>query len=226
MRAGQGWIGVVTGYRAEADCLHGQGLEIVCSGADAQRARAATRRLVAEGACALVSFGLAGGLAPHLQPGDLLLPDAVILPDLRHLETDPAWRARLAAALQSLGPYDAPVAGSDRLLTTLADKRLLFERTGAVAVDMESHAVAEVAAGARLPFLVVRAIGDRSDQAVPRAAHQAIDPKGEIRHLAVLGGLVRRPWQMGALIALGRSSGRGLASLRRVAALAPGLGFV
>ncbi|MGH6912614.1 MAG: nucleoside phosphorylase [Geminicoccales bacterium] len=225
MRAGQGWIGVVTGYRAEADCLHGLGLQVACSGADAQRARAAALRLVGEGARGLISFGLAGGLAPHLQPGDLLLPETVILPDLRRLDTDPAWRARLAASLPSLDPHDAAIAGSDRLVATSAAKRALFEACGAVAVDMESYAVAEVAAKARLPFLVVRAIADRCDQAIPRAAHQAIDANGEVRPLAVLGGLARRPWQMAALIALGRSSGRGLASLRRVAALAPGLGF-
>ncbi len=86
--------------------------------------------------------------------------------------------------------------------------------------------MAEVAARAGLPFLIVRAVADRSDQAIPRAALGAIDAQGDIRHLALLGRLIARPWEIGALIALGRSSGRGLATLSRVAVLAPGLGFV
>jgi hypothetical protein len=73
---------------------------------------------------------------------------------------------------------------------------------------------------------VVRAVADRSDQAIPGAAQGAIDANGEVRHLAVLRGLMRSPWEIGALVGLGRSSARGLATLRRVAVLAPGLGFV
>jgi adenosylhomocysteine nucleosidase len=222
--------GVVTGYQGEAACLAKDHVlaRVLCSGADAGRARDAAKRLLDEGAQGLISFGLAGALAPALQPGDLLLPETVILPDGRRLAADPTWRGRLAAILDDagLGAGDAPIAGSDRLLATIDAKRALFEKSSAVAVDMESHAVAEVAATAGVPFVVVRAVADRSAQAIPRAAQGAIDANGEVRHLAVLRGLTRSPWEIGALISLGRSSARGLATLRRVAALAPGFGFV
>jgi adenosylhomocysteine nucleosidase len=152
----------------------------------------------------------------------------VVLPDGSRIGADAAWRARLAATLERAGSrgHSAPLAGSETVVASGDAKRALAARTGAVAVDMESHGVAEVAARARLPFLIVRAVADRSDQAVPPAARAAIDARGDIRHLALLGRLIARPWEIGALIALGRSSGRGLASLRRVAALAPDLGFV
>lgn len=220
-------VGVVVGYRAEARCLSPE-LRILCSGADPARARAAASRLHEQGVAGLVSFGLAGGLAPGLAPGDLLLPEAVVLPDGATITTDSAWRSRLAATLEGAGlsARSAPIAGSERIVATPDAKRILFARTGAAAVDMESHAVAEVAARAGLPFLVLRAVADHSDQAIPRAAQGAIDAQGEIRHAAVLAGLMRRPWEIPVLIGLGRSSGRGLACLRRVAALAPGLGFV
>ncbi|HEX5079853.1 MAG TPA: hypothetical protein VFV80_11940 [Geminicoccaceae bacterium] len=221
-------LGVVVGYHAEARCLVGAGLRVACSGADAQRARAAARHLCGDGVAGLASFGLAGGLAAELAPGDLLLPPAVLLPDGGRIATDPAWRDRLAAALEKggLAARDGPITGSERIVATRDAKRGLLARTGAVAVDMESHAVAEVAARAGLPFLVVRAVADRSDQAIPRAALRAVDAQGDLRHLALLGSIIVRPWEIGALLALGRSSGRGLASLRRVAALVPGLGFV
>ena len=49
-----------------------------------------------------------------------------------------------------------------------------------------------------LPFLVLRAVADGSDQGVPRAAQGAIDAQGAIRHRAVLARLLRRPWEIEA----------------------------
>jgi adenosylhomocysteine nucleosidase len=221
-------LGVVVGYRAEARCLAGSGLRVLCSGVDPARARAAAQQLCEEGAAGLVSFGLAGGLAVDLASGDLLLPQAVVLPDGGRLTTDPAWRDRLAARLEPAGlrACGAPIVGSDRIVATRDAKRDLLAVSGAVAVDMESHGVAALAARVGLPFLVVRAIADRYDQGVPRVALGAIDASGDVRHLALLGRLICRPWELFPLIDLGRGSSRGLASLRRVALLAPGLGFV
>jgi adenosylhomocysteine nucleosidase len=176
----------------------------------------------------LVSFGLAGALAADLAPGDLLLPAAVMLPDGGRIATEPAWRERLAATLQRAGlrTQSAPILGSERIVATRAAKRALLARSGAVAVDMESQAVAQIATQAGLPFLVLRAVADGYDQPIPRSAQGAIDAQGEVRRLVVLSRLADRPWEIVSLIALGRSSALGLASLRRVAALAPGLGFV
>jgi len=199
---------------------------VACSGARPTRARAEAARLIAEGAVGLVSFGLAGGLSPALASGDLVLADAVVLPDGERIATDLAWRSRLSARIEIAGraPHQAAVAGSDRLLATVAAKRALFAATGALAVDMESHAVAEVAHAAGRPFLVLRAIADPADQALPRAATVALGPGGEVRLLAVVRALLDRPAELPALLRLGRQSRRALAALRRVVLLAgPGL---
>jgi adenosylhomocysteine nucleosidase len=221
-------LGVVVGYRAEARCLAGLDLCVLCSGVDPERARTAARRLRDEGAGGLVSFGLAGALAADLAPGDLLLPATVILPDGGRIATEPAWRERLAATLRraGVGTQSAPILGSERIVATRAAKRALLAQSGAVAVDMESQAVAAIAAQAGLPLLVLRAVADGHAQLIPRTAQGVIDAQGEVRRLVVLGRLMSRPWEIFSLIALGRSSGLGLASLRRVAALAPRLGFV
>jgi adenosylhomocysteine nucleosidase len=86
---------------------------------------------------------------------------------------------------------------------------------------MESHLVAEAASRAGLPFLVVRALADASSQEIPAAARHALGPDGAVRAAAVLAGLLRRPQDLAGLLRLGRDSARGLATLRRVAALAP-----
>jgi len=219
-------IGVVTGLRAEARCLGGLGVAVACSGARPARARAEAARLVAEGAAGLVSFGLAGALSPALASGDLVLADAVVLPNGERIATDPAWRSRLAARIEARAPDQAAVAGSDRLLATVAAKQALFAATGALAVDMESHAVAEAAHRAGLPFVVLRAIADPADQALPRAATVALGPDGEVRLLALARALLERPAELPALLRLGRQSSRALAALRRVVLLAgPELAF-
>ncbi|HSA81581.1 MAG TPA: hypothetical protein VLE23_12240 [Geminicoccaceae bacterium] len=220
--AAEDMIGVVTGLRAEARCLGGLDVAVACSGARPARARAEAARLIAEGAEGLVSFGLAGGLSPAVAPGDLVLADAVVLPGGERIATDLAWRSRLSARIEVAGsaPHRAAVAGSDRLLTTIAAKRTLLETTGALAVDMESHAVAEAAHRAGLPFVVLRAVADPSDQALPRAATIALGPGGEVRLLAVALALFERPGEMPALLRLGRQSRRALAALRGVVLLA------
>ena len=219
---GGGRVGVITGLRAEARCLHGLDVLVGCSGARPARARAEAARLLAEGAVGLVSFGLAGGLSPALAPGDLVLADVVVLPDGERIATDPAWRMRVLAAIEAGGgtPHQVAVAGSDRLLATSAAKRALFATTGAVAVDMESHAVAEAAQRAGLPFVVLRAIADPADQALPRAATVALGPGGEVRLLAVARALLATPAELPALLRVGRQSRRALAALRRVVLLA------
>ena len=214
-------IGVITGSRAEARCLRGLGVAVACSGARPAQARAETARLIARGAEGLVSFGLAGGLAPPAASGDLVLADAVVLPEGARITTDSAWRHHLLVALRAAGrPHLAAVAGSDRLLTTVAAKRALFEATGALAVDMESHVVATAAAAAGRPFVVIRAIADRHDQALPGAAAVALGPSGEVRLRALTRALLERPGDLPALLRLAGQSGRALAVLRRVVPLA------
>ena len=225
---GKSRIGVITGLRAEARCLEGLDVLIGCSGARPERARAEAARLLGAGAEGLVSFGLAGGLAPALAAGDLVLAAAVLLPDGRRIATDPAWRGRLAAALGAAGIWwsEGTLAGSERLVSGPAAKAALHATCVACAIDMESHAVAAAAASAGVPCLVIRAIADPRHRAIPAVAQSALGPDGALRVGAVLAGLRRRPQDLAALLRLGRDSARGFRTLRRVAALAgPDLAF-
>jgi len=212
--------GVVTGTRLEARCLP-QGTRVACSGADAGRARRAAESLVEAGATGLVSFGLAAGLARTLRPGDLLLADTVVLPDGRRLATDPAWRARLAEHLQSGGVAyrSGAVAGTDRVLSTASAKRALFERSAALAADMESHAVAEVAAEAGTPFVVVRTISDGATQALPGLATNFLAADGRVQPTLMVG-ILARPFELATLLRLALSTRRALGTLRRAAGVA------
>jgi adenosylhomocysteine nucleosidase len=221
-------VGAVVGFRAEARCLRGHDVRIACSGGSAERARSEAARLVTEGAAALVSFGLAGGLAPALRPGDLLLPESVCSAGAGSWPVDPLWRERVRALLAAAGlePRPGRLVGSEHVIATIGDKRALLEATGAVAVDMESHEVAAVATAAGLPFLVIRALADPYDQVIPQVAREALRPDGRVRLRAITGSLIRQRGTLIALLGLARESAAALATLRRAAAVAgPRLGF-
>ncbi len=215
-------LGIVTGLAAEARCLHkaagGDALTVVCSGGDAARALSAARTLIANGADSLLSFGLAGGLDPTLAPGTAVIADAVIDPGGARLEVDADWRDALLALFPWEPPLRATIAGRDQAVASIAAKRALRAESGAVAVDMESHAVAGAAAEAGLPFAAIRAVADPADRAVPRAALAGLGPEGETRPWAVLGEIVLRPWELPALIAIAGDARRALAKLERCAA--------
>lgn len=215
-------IGIVTGLAAERDCLAcfpaADRPAVRVAGARADRAAIAARELIRAGAQGLISFGLAGGLAPGLSVGTIVLADRVIDAHGRTLLADPAWREHLTARLAPGHRIVAgTIVGSDRAIGRPDAKAALARTTGALAVDMESHAVAETAARLGVPFLVIRAIADPAARAVPAWLTGVIDPEGRTRLTAVAAGLLAHPADLAALIALGRASGRALAALRRLA---------
>lgn len=224
-------IGIVTGLAAERDCLAcfppADRPAVRVAGASAERAAAAARELVRAGAQGLISFGLAGGLAPELGAGTIVLADRVIDARGRTLLADQAWRESLAARLAHGHRLVAgAIVGSDRAIGSPDEKAALARSTGALAVDMESHAVAEATARLGVPFLVIRAIADAAGNAVPAWLAGVIDAEGRPRLSAVAAGLLAHPADLVALIALGRASNRALAALRRLALDAgPSFGF-
>ncbi len=217
-----GRLGVITGLAREADCFsalpHHENLLVRCVGGDSQRAAETARILVAEGCRGLVSFGIAGGLLPALKPGTLVVAASVIAPDRSCIHSDPAWQRRLMAVLDSeLAVVGSDVAGSDRPVLLSTEKRRLHKQTGAAAVDMESHAVAQIAAERGVPFLVVRAIADPAGRDLPAWVPGLVGADGRPRTRAVIAGVAAHPLQAPVLIRLGMDSEKAFAALRRVA---------
>ncbi|HYL71338.1 MAG TPA: purine and other phosphorylase-like protein, family 1 [Candidatus Dormibacteraeota bacterium] len=201
------------------------GTLLVVSGMGPAAAGQGARRLIEAGAGALMSWGMAGGLDPDLGTGTLLLPSEVVSPEGEVLRTASDWRERLCAALAAARPVCA-----GRLLTcreplgTAADKASAFRRTGAAAVDMESFAVAEVAARGGLPFVALRVIVDAAADAVPRALLAVAAGTGAVQVWRLLGGLARAPADLAALSRLVRNyrvARRVLSIVARSGALAP-----
>lgn len=157
------------------------GARVVIAGIGPSRAAAAAQRLRREGVAALLSWGVAGGVAAGLRPGALLVPSLLMTEDAPPLSVDPAWQARLVQALSVLGPVDqSPLHSRAAPLAATDDKRALAAQ-GIGAVDMESAAVARVAAAAGLPFAAVKTVCDPADRALPPALPGLLDERGRLR---------------------------------------------
>ncbi len=184
------------------------GTLVALSGMGPAAATTAAQALIDAGASSLMSFGLAGGLDPDLRAGSIVLPSAVISADGARFPISAEWRARLVAVLAGARAAEGPlIAGallsSERAIDTLEAKAAAFMATGAVAVDMESLAVAKVAAGHSLPFIAVRVIVDTAADVVPRAV-VAASVGGQVRIGRLLGELALAPVECLAMIRLAR----------------------
>jgi hypothetical protein len=106
------------------------------------------------------------------------------------------------------------VLGGDRIIGRTQIKADLFQRTGALAVDLESGGVARAAAAQAVPFVVLRAIADAAASDLPPAALVGLDRQGGIALGAVLASLWREPRQLARLFG---TAGDTRAALRALA---------
>ncbi|MDR4306209.1 hypothetical protein IHQ68_06205 [Chelatococcus sambhunathii] len=107
------------------------------------------------------------------------------------------------------------MVGVDGIVATAAEKAALRARTGAAAVDMESHIAERVARRHGLPFAVVRAVSDDARRSLPPAALVGMRPDGGVDLGAVLRSLAKDPAQLPALIATGRDAEKAFRALLR-----------
>jgi hypothetical protein len=93
---------------------------------------------------------------------------------------------------------------SSRAILTRDHKESLFRQTRALAVDMESAAVARTAQVANVPFFGLRVICDPAQVTVPPELSICLDDSGNVRLQPVVRNLTRRPSMLFDLLRLGR----------------------
>ncbi|WP_242146131.1 phosphorylase [Sphingomonas sp. BAUL-RG-20F-R05-02] len=204
---------VACGLTREAGIIRRVGVIPLAGGGDPARLEALLEDAIATFGpfSGVVSSGVAGGLDPALRPGDVVIGTLAASGSSSGRESTlvEALRARLP------GAHVGTIAGSDTIAATLDQKHALRSSTGAIAVDMESHIAARVAARHALPFAIIRAISDGADHVLPPAALVGMKPDGGMALGKVLASLARRPTQMRALVRTGRDAGRAFSALSR-----------
>jgi adenosylhomocysteine nucleosidase len=222
-------IGIVVALPAEArslvrqrlgfESLHElpEGHWLTVSGAGPDAADRAVNRLIERKVNALISWGCAAAIAEHLVPGHLVLAEHIHGEDDQLHTTDTTWRQRLAANLHpQLKTQSGAIRESRRVVGTRTEKASLHQQTGAVAVDMESGAIARRARAHNLPFLAVRAIADPAMMDFPGAVTRSLNPRGDVRILELLSHIARRPGEIPDLIRLGQAFGAAVRTLQQV----------
>jgi nucleoside phosphorylase len=165
-----------------------------------------------------MTFGMAGGLDPALKPGSVVIPREVISPDGTRYAACRAWREQVAAAVSALRAVsEGNLLTSTQAIETPADKAAAFHTTGAAAVDMESAAVAEIAAKHNLPFIAVRVIVDTAADMLPRAV-VAASRAGKVQLARLIGGLILAPREIASMIRLAQRYRIAMHSLRAIGA--------
>jgi adenosylhomocysteine nucleosidase len=148
---------------------------------------------------AVISTGFCGGLDPELAAGAVVSADCVV-----DSATGERFEARPAADFPQVA-----MACCDRVVQTAQEKRLLRERTGAAAVDMESAAVAREARHGGIPFYCVRVITDTAHETFANDFNASRGSDGRFSRRSVVVRALARPWpRLSELFRLARTGRR------------------
>jgi adenosylhomocysteine nucleosidase len=205
-----GGIVAVTSLALEARIALGPGVAVICS--QGSRLAAALDAAVKRGASGIISFGVAGGLASDLKAGDWIAA-VRIRTSQEVFATDQAWTRSLLEKLPNA--VHADIIGVDAAVADPPEKQTLHAKTGAAAVDMESHIAARVAAAHRIPFAACRVVIDAADRPLPPAALIGLRPDGTADVPAVFRSVLRQPGQLPALVRTALDARIARAALRR-----------
>lgn len=180
------------GFRVVCGTLAGRQVAIVIAGIGPRAVRRATEAVIAgHRPKFVVSAGFSGALQPEAQVGDIVLAERIV--HVQGHAREVAWKPDPHAARQP-HLHVGTLLNVSRIVRFPRDKRALGQQHGALAVDLESLAVAEVAHEAQVPFLAVRIISDDIDDELPEFVDRyALQSSLAGKSGVVLGALLRKP---------------------------------
>jgi adenosylhomocysteine nucleosidase len=176
----------------------------------------------------IISAGFGGGLASEVEDGDIVIGTEV-LELAAEDDRDIRWRcAHKSAALPVIEPtksnhrvHFGRIITVPEMILESATKKRLGRATGALAVDMETSAVADVATARKTNFLAVRCITDNDHEDLPEEFNDFF-VLGQLQPGRILSACSRRPYLLADLSRLGRrarASGQNLARFLEAALL-------
>lgn len=150
----------------------------------------------------LINTGIAGSIDKNLKILDVVLATELVYHDfpawimLDHFpfmvayKTDEDLRGKMREAIpEDVKVMEGIIASGDDFIDSEEKKQRIYDLTGAVACDMESAAVAQIAVSAEIPCLILRTISDDADESYTGKYEQfkneaaAISSKAVIRFL-------------------------------------------
>jgi adenosylhomocysteine nucleosidase len=200
-----------SGLAIEAKIARAAGFSVVVGAGDRDRTRLLVETAAAGTEC-LVSFGIAGGLAPGLAAGTVIVSGEVVS-ERQSWKVDAQHQGRLSEFARAIGAVEGPVFGASAIVATQSEKQRIWAATGAVAVDLESEIVARIATALGIPFLVLRTIADTARRNLPPASLIPLAADGTPDHGRVFAAMLRQPFQLGGMLGLAHETGMALSAL-------------
>jgi len=164
-------------------------IAIVECGTGFARARAATQSLIdAHSPDWILSSGFSGGLLPEMKPGQIVIANSIVDTHEHELNIDVHVAEDTARGL-----YVGRFVTADKIVRMVDEKMALAEQHAAIAVDLESLAVAQVCQETQTRFMAVRVISDDLSADLPPEVLSVIGNSGTVRLGAAIGSLWKRP---------------------------------
>ena len=206
---------VVAGREFWVGHLHGQDVVAVLSRiGKVAAATTATALIERFNVREIILTGVAGGLGPGVNVGDVVVADSFLQHDLdaspifpkyevplygaSRFVTDVALTQQLAqaaaVALPGVPVHCGLVISGDRFVSTTAEARALQAALpDALAVEMEGAAIAQVCRDYGVPFAAVRTVSDRADDAAYGDFTKFVQEVASRYSAAIVEAFLRRP---------------------------------
>ena len=136
----------------------------------------------------ILSAGFSGALVPELKTGDIVVASSTLDADGNELKIDLKMPAN-----PSQGLHVGRLLTIPEVAKSPEDKQRLGRETGAIAVDMESAAVAAVCRERKVRFMAVRVISDAMNETLPDEALTILSDRGAVQIGAAVSALWKRP---------------------------------
>jgi adenosylhomocysteine nucleosidase len=196
-------------------------LKVALAGVGTRNAESAAADLISQGVTSMISAGIAGGLDPKLKAADIVIATDVLQLDPTGIggpwpaETKAVALADAQLSRNNLRTHSGTILTAETGALTCSDKASLFRQSGALTVDMESAAVARMAAQANLPFFGLRAVCDPAGQSVPEQLYACLNPDGSIRLPTVMYSILLRPGLLKPMLGMGLAFSSARRALRK-----------
>ncbi|MBI3191127.1 MAG: hypothetical protein HYZ36_00555 [Pedosphaera parvula] len=162
-------------------------MEILITGMGQRNAGRAIRvRLEQPPPTLVISSGFAGGLNPELIRGNIIFDADADFP--------------LVDALRQAGARVARFHCSPTVVVSTADKQLLWQATGADAVEMESSVIRDACRQHGIPSATVRVISDAAHESLPLDFNRLLTENLTMDYGKLSLALLKAPGKIGELI--------------------------
>jgi adenosylhomocysteine nucleosidase len=168
------------------------GVKVLTTGMGRQNTLKNIKAALEDGPAAVLTCGFAGGLKPELETGTVLF----------FAPAENPWQEALREAGARPGKFHC----ADRVAVTVAEKRMLWQTTGADAVEMESGFICEICREQHIPVVVVRVILDDASEDLPLDFNRLLDNEQRLDPVKMAVALAKAPTQLPALLRLQKQS--------------------